>query len=1218
MDGEKNKVLSLSALALQGRGLWEGLRRDCEGVGRPICPCAPQGHWLDFMRLPKEVFSRGLCSVPFFNSQDHRRTTTEQKRHTQEKPFQSAIWFKSFYASGDLKKHLGARIGRKPYMCTICLSGFLRPNELKMPMRTDVNEIQDSQDKVKKNYTGPLTSNDELQAKLEDVKRVNGESSHNPEKLTALTNSRTSSPTSDIYEECRENLLSTKRDEMNGPAEMLECLFIHREISLKHINLLLSNRVEKEEVMEIESLFFGSVIDTSVDWSSSRSWNGTDVKLIPDQHSCSEHFNQSVLLCFCACRSVGCSTAMNDLVYIIDGSWSVGDEDFEKAKSWLVNVTSGFDVSALYSQVAVVQYSDTPRLEIALGQHQSAQALTDAIWAITYMGGNTQTGDAIQFAVDHVFASSQRGNTVKNRIAVVVTDGKSQDDVVDVSEMARVEGIIVFAVGVGSEITNSELIAIANKPSGDYVLYAEDYTNIDRIRDSMKQKLCEESVCPTRIPVASRDEKGFELILGMKIHEKAKKIQGSLGSETAYLLNKGLDITEKTREIFPEGLPPSYVFVATVRLKGAARKEKFDLWRVLSKEGQMQVAVTLHGHDESAIFTTTDTANAEQRVVFNAQWANTGPTWRLFDERWHQLKILVRPSRAVFYVDDEEIQDINLEPAEPIYINGKTQISKRYSSEATVPDDERCPLNRTLPEDTKEEEEECDCGGGIPGPSGPPGPPGTKGEKGESGPPGPDGKPGIKGEQGIPGEPGKSGEKGEDGLPGAKGDIGIRGYKGDRGLPGLPGRPSPPRVKQSQGEKGEQGPPGEPGPKLAHIGQYYRRASISVVLYLIEPPKATFFCIAKFRFALLKSCFSHTQGERGLPGIMGPVGPAGPQGEKGDAGLPGKNGPPGPPGLRGLPGEAGLSGPPGAKGSPGLKGSPGPKGPPGIPGLSGPPGADGQIGPKGRAGAEGLTGPPGVPGQKRPPFIIFQGERGSEGAPGVSGPPGEAGPRGSKGERGVPGEPGNRGLDGKKGDTGHIGVVGPRGSPGQDGLPGQPGVPGYPGKPGKPPSDEHLIKLCEDVLRHQLAQLLQTMLPQSCEPCETVKGPPGQPGVPGPKGSTGPPGYPGRPGPQGYPGSHGLQGPPGVKGDMGPRGFKGSKGEGRSGQPGPPGQTGIEGPRGSDGIGLPGPPGMPGKSGSPGIPGKRGAQGPAGVCDMSICYQAYNLRDDRYSKGPNF
>uniref|UniRef100_A0A671RDJ8 Collagen alpha-1(XXI) chain n=1 Tax=Sinocyclocheilus anshuiensis TaxID=1608454 RepID=A0A671RDJ8_9TELE len=364
------------------------------------------------------------------------------------------------------------------------------------------------------------------------------------------------------------------------------------------------------------------------------------------------------------------NTAVNDLVYIMDGSWSVGSDDFETAKRWLVNVTSGFDVSSHYSQVGVVQYSDTPRLEIPLGLHKTTQDLIKAIEDISYLGGNTQTGRAIKFAVDHVFASSQRSE-VKNRIAVVVTDGKSQDDVMDASVESRAQGIKVFAVGVGTEITTSELVTIANKPEGEYVLYAEDYTNIDRIRDAMEQKLCEESVCPTRIPVASRDEKGFELILGMKIHQKAKKIQELY---TAICLTNTC-FKFVLREIFPEGLPPSYVFVSTLRLKGPSSREKLDLWRVLSKDGQIQAAVTLNGQDKSVIFTTTNTVNEEQIVTFDA----------LFDGSWHQLKVLVRPRRVSCFLDDQQIQDEALDAVVPIYINGKTQISKRSGSDATLP-----------------------------------------------------------------------------------------------------------------------------------------------------------------------------------------------------------------------------------------------------------------------------------------------------------------------------------------------------------------------------------------------------------------------------------------------------------------------------------------------------------------------------------------------------
>lgn len=62
---------------------------------------------------------------------------------------------------------------------------------------------------------------------------------------------------------------------------------------------------------------------------------------------------------------------------------------------------------------------------------------------------------------------------------------------VDASVEARAQGVTVFAVGVGNEITTSELVSIANRPSSTYVLYAQDYTTIHRIRDSMEQKLCE-------------------------------------------------------------------------------------------------------------------------------------------------------------------------------------------------------------------------------------------------------------------------------------------------------------------------------------------------------------------------------------------------------------------------------------------------------------------------------------------------------------------------------------------------------------------------------------------------------------------------------------------------------------------------------------------------------------------------------------------------------
>ncbi|KAM4689684.1 uncharacterized protein O3C94_007714 [Discoglossus pictus] len=925
----------------------------------------------------------------------------------------------------------------------------------------------------------------------------------------------------------------------------------------------------------------------------------------------------------------GCRTAVNDLVFIVDGSWSVGYTDFDTAKNWLINVTSSFDIGPLYSQVAVVQYSDSPRLEFPLGQHRTNQQLINALKGMKYLGGNTQTGRAIKFATENVFPSSQRTNIAKNRIVIVVTDGKSQDDVVEFATQARAQNIIMFAVGVGSEITKSELVAIANTPSTDYVLYAEDYTTIDRIKETMQQKLCEESVCPTRIPVASRDEKGFELLVGMKINKKGQKITGSLASEKAYLLTPDMDVTENTREIFPEGLPPSYVFVATFRLKSPDKNQIIDLWRILSKAGDVQAAVTLDGTDNSVIFTATQ-LNADSQVIrFRDQRLKA-----LFDEDWHQLKLLVRSKYAILYVDDVLIQNRPIGEIGPIYINGKTQVVKQPKTEKSITmeiqklrlycDPEQseretaceiysvvsytCPLERVQPSAS------CDCPEGQPGSPGSPGPEGLKGHVGDRGPPGIDGKPGLLGPQGPPGIVGPPGEKGSEGPPGMKGDPGRPGFQGPSGIDGLQGPMGP---KGSIGSPGLAGTSGIPGKK----GSKGERGS---------------------------SGFPGQQGSAGEPGSPGRNGAPGSQGLKGDKGQPGQPGTEGAPGIPGFRGAPGLPGPAGLKGErgiSGLKGNSGPAGLKGETGQIGRPGVDGSPGPRGMQGEHGMPGPPGLSGLKgqRGDFGLpglqgsmgiqglkghkgdsgdegmkgGQGEKGEAGHPGSPGIRGGEGIKGSKGETGETGDPGNKGPEGKKGEPGSAGLPGPRGFPGEGGQQGRSGIPGIPGKPGKFMTEDQVMKICTNVLHAQLPSMLQSMRP-SCPPCEGKPGLPGMPGSQGSPGERGLTGYPGRRGRSGYPGLQGVPGAPGIKGDRGLKGDKGSEGEHGIGLQGPPGPPGLPGMNGRSGEGLPGPPGNPGKNGVSGTPGKRGLSGPPGTCDMSTCFSVYGVRDDPFRKGPNF
>ncbi|XP_035519859.1 collagen alpha-1(XXI) chain isoform X2 [Morone saxatilis] len=927
----------------------------------------------------------------------------------------------------------------------------------------------------------------------------------------------------------------------------------------------------------------------------------------------------------------GCRTAPCDLVFILDGSWSVEDVSFEIVKRWLVNITTSFNIGQKFTQVGVVQYSDDPVLEIPLGKYSSNKDLIKAMESIEYMGGNTRTGTAIKFATDRLFGLSERGPSGVSRIAVVLTDGKSQDEVLKAAEEARKKGVILFAIGVGSETEDAELRDIANKPFSTYVFSVEDYKAISRIIQVIRQKLCEETVCPARIPVDSRDEKGFDILLHLNLAKKAKRTRGAFYGSNAYEVTSRVDLSEATRNLFPDGLPPSYVFVATLRYKGSVAIEEWDVWRIQSLDGKPQMAVTLNGLDRTVKFTTTsESASGTQTVTFSQQTA------RLFDEKWHQLRLLVTEEDVTLYVDDLVLETLSLEPPVGIFINGKTQVGKYVSKETTVPfeiqklriycDPEQnnretaCEIPGVCsnsPDYTEPTEEPCVC------PPGPPGLPGIKGEQGNTGKPGQpgptgaDGKPGITGVRGSPGLPGPPGVEGPRGPHGYKGEQGRPGVSGERGMPGLQGSPGQP------GEKGSIGSPGIAGVsgKAGQVGQKGSIGPPGPPGYRGEPGpsgrdgKDGFPGIPGQKGEVGANGIPGADGREGHPGMPGLPGIAGLDGQKGEAGLPGPRGftgSTGLPGDMGLPGAPGLKGPIGPKGNKGEFGSPGIQGTPGPVGNAGEPGREGQPGHPGMPGLKGSKGQRGNPGERGETGI--KGEKGEHGRPGEQG---STGPMGLKGEKGTTGDPGQRGQEGQLGRPGQSGQSGPPGPRGLTGDTGLPGPPGPAGRSASEMSDNHIRQICREIIQSELPLLLLGNQQSSCTRCHSRPGSPGPPGPTGPQGLRGLPGLSGSRGMPGHPGRPGYSGINGQKGEPGLDGEKGSPGRTIIGDQGPPGPPGPMGPQGYGKPGPPGKPGTPGLNGAEGKSGNPGIPGQPGVCDPSMCYGSM-MRRDPYSKGPNY
>lgn len=180
-----------------------------------------------------------------------------------------------------------------------------------------------------------------------------------------------------------------------------------------------------------------------------------------------------------------------DIVFLIDGSSSIGIENFQEIRQFLRIVIEGLDIGADRVQVGLAQYSDEPHQEFLLKDHSDKKSLLAAVENFPYRTGATATGKAITFLQERFF-TKEAGSRATERvpqIAVVITDGDSADDVVAPAQLLRKHGVIVFGIGVG-QANMVELQAIANRPHQRFLFSIDNYRALQRLSEGLLQTVC--------------------------------------------------------------------------------------------------------------------------------------------------------------------------------------------------------------------------------------------------------------------------------------------------------------------------------------------------------------------------------------------------------------------------------------------------------------------------------------------------------------------------------------------------------------------------------------------------------------------------------------------------------------------------------------------------------------------------------------------------------
>ncbi|XP_078275661.1 uncharacterized protein col7a1l [Rhinoraja longicauda] len=831
-----------------------------------------------------------------------------------------------------------------------------------------------------------------------------------------------------------------------------------------------------------------------------------------------------------------CNKAKADIVFLVDESWSIGQDNFNKIRDFLFRIISYFPkIGPAGNQVAVAHYSDNPRTEFPLNQYKDRNSILRAIRRVQYGGGNTRTGKGIGYVLKALFQTAAGMRPNVPHILVLLTDGRSQDAVEVPARVAFGLGIKIIPVGITSADVE-ELKKIIYRGHQDSIFFANTFNDLPLIERDLVEKICTEA------------------------RETEHLQQGQLEAKSNIDDQQTESITSKASQSETEDIRKPEGPCASQCRKGQK-----------GEQGQ-QGFLGLHTSGGYESFAFADKGEKGERGLPGKDGIPGLPG---------------RPGRtgSPGSAGPRGPQGVQGDRGFPGFKGPPGPKGDRGEPGYVLRGGNVIPGRRGEP--------------GFPGPSGEPGLPGVPGPSGLPGQPGPQGQPGhsVKGEpgdggsKGLRGKPGPKGDKGDTGSPGIAGlpgpigldgVAGLPGYKGETGVDGI-GIPGIPGQKGIQGEKGSTGPQGTPGHKgnqgdkgkEGEVGQKGKRGPKGDGGE--KGAKGESGELGPQGFAGLPGPigFKGNKGDRGFPGdpAKGIVGPTGYKGARGDIGPPGPVGPKGDQGIQGIKGE---------KGSPGygIPGQPGPKGEPGERGnvgLSGRPGDKGEVGQEGKQGTLGASGNPGP--------IGLRGKDGKEGQKGEAGkgemgPPGNGGERGVRGPMGLSGRPGEKGPKGDIGKAGELAVIGPKG------LKGEKGKPGLPGLPITSLNNSVIIKGEKGDCGEPGA--------------EGTKGAPGTAGPPGPRGPMGPPGsHSNGMGDPKERSTKGEKGEPGRKGEAGRNFLAGHKGNpghpglpGIPGIPGKPGADGKRGPPGKDGLksspGSDGKDGVKGEQGSPGLPGPPG------------------------------
>uniref|UniRef100_A0A8C9UCU4 Collagen alpha-1(VI) chain n=1 Tax=Serinus canaria TaxID=9135 RepID=A0A8C9UCU4_SERCA len=204
-----------------------------------------------------------------------------------------------------------------------------------------------------------------------------------------------------------------------------------------------------------------------------------------------------------------CTCGPVDLLFVLDSSESIGLQNFQIAKDFIIKVIDRLSkdervkFEAGESRVGVVQYShDNTQELVAMGDANidNIGALKQAVKNLQWIAGGTYTGEALQFTKDNLL----RRFTSDKRVAIVITDGRSDTlrDPTPLNSLCDVTPVV--SLGIGDIFRNppnpdhlNDIACLSRPTRPGLSIQRDNYAELldDTFLQNITSYICQEAKC---------------------------------------------------------------------------------------------------------------------------------------------------------------------------------------------------------------------------------------------------------------------------------------------------------------------------------------------------------------------------------------------------------------------------------------------------------------------------------------------------------------------------------------------------------------------------------------------------------------------------------------------------------------------------------------------------------------------------------------------------